>query len=201
MKLSLGDKEVINSPKIQWHHKILDIAKSILTDHLVKSPILESESGFNSIHWFLEYHFSLCCLTSGPFMLFFFLLHQLLCVSFTLIGSPNSPSRHFITALSSKLGQLIFLTCPIHHSHLTTLGQAHVLKVLLDISLAIISSPAHFFTMTLSLIHSSKSPNALQSHALWLQGAPSADHWFLNSSHTDAPLHSTLTASSSHGIL
>lgn len=47
MKLSLGGKEVIYSPKFQWHHKILGRARSIRTDYLVKSPMLESESGFS----------------------------------------------------------------------------------------------------------------------------------------------------------
>lgn len=42
---------------------IQDRGKS-LTDHLVQSPILESQSGFSTASRFLEYHFSLCCLTS-----------------------------------------------------------------------------------------------------------------------------------------
>lgn len=115
----------------------------------------------------------------------------------------DSHSTNFSAAPTSKLGLLMLLTRPVYHSNAPALSQPHVLKAILDISLAIISSlPNIFNPFTYVQEHSANSKNSVHSRVMLsdLKGLPSAACWVFNSS-SDALLHSTLTESSNHRIL
>lgn len=204
MKLSLGGKKVVYSPKVQWHHKILGRDRRICTDHLVKSPMLESESGFSrastiSLDIISPLQFDLLWLPAHSHF-YSFSFHQSLCISFVLTGNPSSLSRHFSISLTSKPGHLYTPDLPTIPTPQLWAGLMSskcfwtFLQQSSPLQLTSSCRPFHWFT-------AASHPTLRTQRALCLPGAPSAASWFLNSSHTDALLHSTLTASSNLGVL